>query len=381
MRQYIPVAEPALIGNERAYVLDCLDSTWISSRGAYIARFERAFAEFCGVRHAIACSSGTAALHLALLALGAGPGDEVIVPTLTYVATANAVVYCGARPVFVDSEPATWNLDPALLEARITPRTRGIVAVHLYGHPSDMRAVLDVARRHQLFVLEDAAEGLGAEAHCRRVGTFGDLAAFSFYGNKIVTTGEGGMVTCNDDLLAVRVRRLKEQGIAPARPYWAEEIGYNYRMTNIAAAIGLAQIERIDWHLARRRANAALYRAALADCTGLELLGEQPWARHAYWMNCVLLAKDTPIERDALIAALAAQGIETRPVFYPLHTLPIYRDAAQKGLFPIAEALAARGLNLPSSALLTAEEIAYVVERLLTLVEPQSHLLSRRQHS
>ncbi|HET9222178.1 MAG TPA: DegT/DnrJ/EryC1/StrS family aminotransferase [Roseiflexaceae bacterium] len=381
MRQFIPVAEPALVGNERAYVIDCLDSTWISSRGAYIGRFERAFAEFCGARHAIACSSGTAALHLALLALGVGPGDEVIVPTLTYVATANAVVYCGARPVFVDSEPATWNIDPALLEARITPCTRGIVAVHLYGHPADMGAVVDIARRHQLFVVEDAAEGLGAEAHCRRVGMFGDLAAFSFYGNKIVTTGEGGMVICNDDLSAARVRRLKEQGITPGRPYWAEEIGYNYRMTNIAAAIGLAQIERVDWHLARRRANAALYRAALEGCAGLELVGEQPWARHAYWMNCVLLARDTPIERDALIAAMAMQGVETRPVFYPLHTLPIYRDADQERAFPVAEALAARGLNLPSSALLTAEEIAYVAETLLTLVEPQSRLLSRHRFS
>jgi perosamine synthetase len=377
MRQYIPVAEPALIGNERAYVIDCLDSTWISSRGAYIARFERAFAEFCGVRNAIACSSGTAALHLALLALGVGPGDEVIVPTLTYVATANAVMYCGAQPVFVDSEPATWNLDPALLEARITPRTRGIVVVHLYGHPADMQAVLDVARRHGLFVVEDAAEGLGAEARCRRVGAIGDLAAFSFYGNKIVTTGEGGMVTCDDDLLAARVQRFKEQGIALGRPYWAEVIGYNYRMTNIAAAIGLAQIEQVDWHLTRRRANAALYRAALKGCATLKLLGEQPWARHAYWMNCVLLAEDTPIGRDALIAAMAEQGIETRPVFYPLHTLPIYRNTAYEHAFPIAEALAARGLNLPSSALLSAEEIAYVAERLLTLVEPQPQLLSR----
>jgi perosamine synthetase len=369
MRKWIPVAEPALVGNERAYVLDCLDSTWISSRGAYIGRFERAFAEFCRVRHAIACSSGTAALHLALLALGIGPGDEVIVPTLTYVATANAVAYCGARPVFVDSEPATWNIDPEGIEARITPRTRGVIAVHLYGHPADMRAVQAVARRHDLFVLEDAAEALGAVERGRRVGAIGDLAAFSFYGNKVLTTGEGGMVTCDDDLAAKRVRRFKEQGNAAGRPYWAEVVGYNYRMTNIAAAIGLAQLERIDWHLARRRENAGRYRAALAGCGALSLAGEQPWARHTYWMNCALLDEGSALEQGELIAALAERGIETRPVFYPLHTLPIYREAAQGQSFPVAESVASRGINLPSSALLTPNEIAYVAVTLRSLLE------------
>jgi perosamine synthetase len=369
MRTFIPIAEPALVGNERAYVLDCLDTTWISSRGAYIGRFERAFAEFCGVRHAVACSSGTAALHLALLALGVGPGDEVIVPTLTYVATANAVGYCGARPVFVDSEPATWNLDPAALEARITPRTKGIIAVHLYGHPADMCAVRTVAARHNLFVVEDAAEGLGAEVYGRRAGALGDVAAFSFYGNKILTTGEGGMVTCDDDLLAERARRFREQGQSPDRQYWFCVVGYNYRMTNIAAAIGLAQLERIDWQLARRRENAALYRAALVGCAALRMGDEQPWARHVHWMNSALLALDAPLGRDALIAALAVRGVETRPFFYPLHTLPIYQAAGLGQPFPIAESVAARGLSLPSSALLTPEEIAYVAETLATLIE------------
>jgi len=371
MRKFIPVAEPALIGDERAYVLDCLDSTWISSRGGYIARFEHAFAEFCGVGHAVACSSGTAALHLALLALDVGPGDEVIVPTLTYVATANAVGYCGARPVFVDSESVVWTIDPMLLEAQITPRTKGMIAVHLYGHPADMHAVQRVARRHDLFVIEDAAEGLGAEERGQRAGSIGDMAAFSFYGNKILTTGEGGMVTCNDGALAERVRRLKNQGIAGSRPYWAEVVGYNYRMSNIAAAIGLAQIERIDWHIARRRENAALYRAALEGCRALTLAVEQPWARHAYWMNSVLLSEESPLARDALIAALAERGIETRPFFYPLHTLPTYREVAQGRSFPVAESVAARGINLPSSALLTSEEIAYVAETLAALVNDE----------
>jgi perosamine synthetase len=379
MRGFIPVAEPALVGNERAYVLDCLDSTWISSRGAYIGRFERAFAEFCGVRHAVACSSGTAALHLALLALGVGPGDEVIVPTLTYVATANAVAYCGARPVLVDSEPATWNLDPAALEQAVTPHTKGIVAVHLYGHPADMCAVRAVAARHNLFVVEDAAEGLGAQVHGRRAGALGDMAAFSFYGNKILTTGEGGIVTCDDDLLAERARRFREQGQSPDRQYWFCLVGYNYRMTNIAAAIGLAQLERIDWQLARRRENAALYHAALVGCATLQLDNEQPWARHAYWMNSALLAADAPIERDALIAALARRGVETRPFFYPLHTLPIYQAAGQGRAFPIAEPIAASGLNLPSSALLTPEEIVYVAQVLAATIE-QADSITRVMH-
>ncbi|HEX5576551.1 MAG TPA: DegT/DnrJ/EryC1/StrS aminotransferase family protein, partial [Gemmatimonadales bacterium] len=231
--RFIPVAAPMLVGNEKAYVLDCLDSSWISSAGQYVSRFEAAFADFCGVKHAVACCNGTAALHVALSALGVGPGDEVIVPTLTFVATANAVIQCGARPVFVDSEPETWNIDPALIEAKITPRTKGIIVVHLYGHPAEMESIVSTARRHGLFVVEDAAEAHGAEHNGRRVGSLGDVGIFSFFGNKIITTGEGGMVTTSDDTLAARVRQLKAQGIDPNRRYWYPVIGYNYRMTNV----------------------------------------------------------------------------------------------------------------------------------------------------
>ena len=213
----IPVAAPSLVGNERAYVLDCLESPWISSAGSYLERFEAACADLCGVRHAMACANGTVALHAALLALGVGPGDEVIVPTLTYVASANAVAYCGATPVFVDSEPATWNLDPERLRACIGPRTKGIMVVHLYGHPVDMDPVLALAEEHGLFVLEDAAEAHGADYKGRRVGSIGHAATFSFFGNKIITTGEGGMVVTDDDALARRVRQLKGQGQDPER--------------------------------------------------------------------------------------------------------------------------------------------------------------------
>jgi perosamine synthetase len=353
----IPVADPALVGREREYVLDCLDSTWISSSGEYIGRFEHAFAEFCGVQHAIACCNGTVALHLALVAHGVGPGDEVIVPTLTYVATANCVRYCGGEPVFVDAEPDTWNLDPEQVERAVTSRTKGIVAVHLYGHPARMDDLNAIAGAHGLFVLEDAAEAHGARYKDRRVGGIGDSAIFSFYGNKIITTGEGGMLVTDDDELAAHARQLRGQGQDPARRYWFPVVGFNYRMTNVAAAIGVAQMERIDWHVARRREVAAWYRERLAGLTSVTFSPESPWAENAYWMSCVVLGDEVAATRDEMAARLDQAGVETRPFFYPLHTLPPYSGS---GPFPVAERLGARGLNLPSSALLTEDDVAYV---------------------
>jgi perosamine synthetase len=359
----IPVAAPALVGREKEYVLDCLDSTWISSSGSYIERFEQAFAAFCGVRHAMTCTNGTVALHLALLALGVGPGDEVIVPTLTYVATANAVRYCGATPVFVDAEIDSWNMDPGAAARAVTGRTKAIVVVHLYGHPTDMDPIIDLARDHGLAVVEDAAEAHGAKYKGRTVGAIGDIATFSFYGNKIITTGEGGMVVTDDDDLAQTVRLLKGQGQDPNRRYWFPVVGFNYRMTNVAAAIGLAQLERIDWHIARRREVAGWYREALADLPDVTLSPELHWARNAFWISCALLGEGAGISRDDVMESMDAQGIETRPFFYPLHTLPPYTQKG--GEFPVAESLAARGINLPSSALLTEAEV-HDVARALT---------------
>jgi perosamine synthetase len=355
----IPVAAPVLAGNEQAYVMDCLRTTWISSNGVYIGRFEAAFAGFCGARHALSCSNGTVALHLALLGLGIGPGDDVLVPTLTFVATANAVTYCGARPVFVDADPETWNLDVADLEAKITTRTKAIVVVHLYGHPADMDRVLDVAGRHGLRVIEDAAEAHGARYRDRPVGALADVGTFSFYGNKIITTGEGGMVVTNDAALAARISQLKGQGMDPARRYWFTMVGYNYRLTNIAAAIGLAQLENAGWHMQRRREVAAWYQEDLAGIPGLTWQVEQPWARHAYWMFTVQV-DDHVADRDAVMARLAGRGIETRPVFYPIHTLPPYRETAGGASFPIAERIARRGINLPTWAGLTREDVGAV---------------------
>jgi perosamine synthetase len=356
------------VGREREYVLDCLDSTWISSTGRYLERFEAEFADFCGVRHALACCNGTMAVHLALLAHGVGPGDEVIVPTFTYVASANPIVYCGGRPVLVDAEPRTWNMDPDLIEAAITPRTRGIIVVHLYGHPTDMDPILDLADRRGLWVVEDAAEAHGATYKERIVGSMGSISTFSFYGNKIITTGEGGMVVTDDDRLAASIRQFKGQGQDPTRRYWFPIVGFNYRMTNVAAAIGLAQLESIDWHLARRREIAGWYREELSTEEGIELSPEAPWARSAFWIVCALLDEQRFGSRDRVMAALDDAGIETRPFFYPLHTLPMYRQRSRRRAFPVAEDLACRGINLPSSAMLTRQEVDYVCQSLRHLV-------------
>lgn len=361
--RFLPVAHPVLDGNERLYVNECLETSWISANGRFVPLFEEAFARFCGVDHAVAVSSGTAALHLALLALGVGPGDEVIVPALTYVASANAVVYCGARPVFADSDPQTWNLDPAALEELITPRTRGIIVVHLYGHPADMDPVLEAAARHGLFVLEDAAQAHGAEYKQRRVGGLGDAAVFSFFGNKIITTGEGGMVVTRNAALAEKVRLLRGQGMDPSRRYWFPVVGYNYRMTNLQAAVGLAQLERIEQRLAERQQVAAWYDRHLAPLEDFLIRpSAQPWARHVYWLYSVVLRETVPLERDEVAAALEERGIETRPVFWPVHLLPPYAPAANR--LPVAEEIARRGLSLPTHSLLTEDDVARVAEAL-----------------
>jgi perosamine synthetase len=362
----IPVAHPKLEGNERKYVLDCLDTNWISSNGKYIGAFEAAFAKFCGVKHAIAANNGTTALHLALVALGLQPGDEVIVPTVTYIATANAVRYCGATPVLVDVCADTMNIDPAQVERKITPRTRGIIPVHLYGHPADMQALATIAERHNLWLLEDAAEAHGAEVAGRRVGALGHCATFSFFGNKIVTTGEGGMVTTDDDELAARLRLYRGQGVDPNRRYWFPVVGYNYRMTNIQAAIGLAQMETVDDALAERQALAQLYHKALEPLNhALVLPSTRKGCHHVYWMYTVFLRQGTEVERDALMRSLDEEGIETRPVFYPMHVLPPYRES---GAYPVANVWAQRGINLPTHQALTAkdvERIAYSLTRAL----------------
>lgn len=359
VERFIPVSKPALIGREKEYVLDCMESSWISSNGKYIGLFEKGFAEKIGVNHAIACCNGTVALHLALLALGVGPGDEVIVPTLTYVATANAVKYAGATPVLADSDPDTWNIDPESIEPLITKRTKAIIPVPLYGHPCDMDPIMDIAKRHGLCVIEDAAEALGAKCRGRPCGSIARISTFSFYGNKTITTGEGGMVVTNDDELAAKIRILKGQGMDPKRRYWFPVVGYNYRMTNIAAAIGLAQLENADKFFEKRRTIARWYNENLKGIPGIRLPVEKDYALHSYWMYSVLIEKEYGKSRDEVMEFLSGNGVETRPFFYPMHVMPVYEKENRTWL-KTAASIASNGINLPTFYGLEEEDVKFI---------------------
>jgi perosamine synthetase len=363
-RRAIPVARPDLSGREAEYVAEAVASSWISSTGPFVTRFEREFADFCGTRHAVAVANGTVAIHVALVALGVEPGDEVIVPSLTYIATANAVRYTGATPVFVDVDPGTWCLDPAAVQAAVTPRTKGIIAVDLYGHPADMDALSAVAKRHGLWLVEDAAEAHGARYRGRPAGSLGTIGTFSFYGNKIMTSGEGGAVTVDDDQLDELVRLYRGQGVDPNRRYWFSVIGYNYRLTNVACALLCAQLERADELLAGRRRVFDAYAAALDGIEGIGFQPVAPWAMPAPWLYCITV--DQAVygrSRDELMAALAESGIDTRPFFYPIHLLPAYAAAAGAlPSLPVTEALAASGMNLPTAVQMTEADVGYVAD-------------------
>ncbi|MGA2082717.1 MAG: DegT/DnrJ/EryC1/StrS aminotransferase family protein [Holophaga sp.] len=362
----IPIYQPSLTGREREYVNDCLDSTWISSKGKYLGRFEEAFARSIGVGNAAAVCNGTVALHLALVALGIGPGDEVVVPTLTYIASVNAITYTGATPVFVDSLPDTWQMDPADVARKLTPRTRAIMAVHLYGHPCDMDPLTALAQGRGLFLVEDCAEAIGARYHDRHVGGFGDIGTFSFFGNKTITTGEGGMVVTDDTTLHARMVHYKGQGLAAHREYWHDVVGYNYRMNNICAAIGLAQLEQAEDFLARKRAIAERYRRNLAG-SSVTFHGEAPGVRHAYWMCSILV--EHARQREPLREHLAGLGIETRPLFYPAHTMPMYAHQYQR--HPVAENLGWRGINLPSWPGLGDAQVDEICQGILDYLKAQ----------
>lgn len=365
----IPVCEPTFSGKEKEYALDCIETGWISSNGKYIDLFEKKFAEFCGTEFCASCCNGTAALHLALAALEIGAGDEVIIPTFTMIATCNAVIYTGATPVLVDSEPATWNIDISKIEAAITDKTKAIMVVHTYGHPVDMDPVVELARARGLKVIEDAAEAHGAEYKGRRCGSLGDIASFSFYGNKILTTGEGGAVTTSDPALAARARDLRNHCFGVPR-FLHTEVGFNYRMTNIQAAIGLAQTENADNLVEARRRNAREYNSRLAEIRGVATPPEAGWAKNVFWMYGVLLNSEFGMSRDDAMTALRAEGVDTRAFFYPMHLQPAYlkgdlRNAPRSaGDMGVSESLAARGLYLPSSSHLTIGEIEAVAAAL-----------------
>lgn len=359
------VAEPQLSGNEKKYVLDCLDTNWISSAGKYVSAFEEAFADFCGVKYALTCANGTVSLQLAMDALGIGSSDEVIVPTFTYIASANTVRYLNATPVFVDCDYSTWNIDVKKIEEKITSKTKAIMPVHLYGLMCDMDPIEEIARKYGLHIVEDAAEAHGATYKGRNAGSIGVINSFSLFGNKIITTGEGGMVTTNDEELCKRMRLLRGQGMDLERRYWFTTVGYNFRMTNLQAAIGLAQLENIDTYLKKRQEISDMYRHYLKNYS--DLFETQSYTGdygHVYWMYSVMLRKNVSISRDALIEALAEEGIETRPLFYPLHIMPPYLSNES---FPVSEDISARGINLPTHGGLTEDDVKCVAEHLIQL--------------
>jgi perosamine synthetase len=360
-RRIIPVCEPTLRGNELKYVQQAVETNWISSAGSFIRDFEARFAGYCGTAYGIACANGTVAMHLALATLGLEPGDEVILPTFTMIATINAVTYCGAKPVLVDNEPEYWQMDVNQVADKVTPRTKAIIPVHTYGHPVDMDALNEVAVRHGIKVIEDAAEAHGAEYKGRRAGSLGEAAGFSFYGNKIITTGEGGMITTNNKEIAHLAWNLRDHAFSHERHFWHKFVGYNYRMTNLQGALGLAQVEQLDDLVASRRRNAAHYTRLLRDIPGITTPPEAPWAKNVFWMYGIMVdAQAYGMNRDQLRQVLADNGVETRTFFIPMHCQPVYWQTFQGQRFPVAERLCRDGFYLPSASSLSAAEIEYV---------------------
>jgi perosamine synthetase len=369
----ISVNEPLLGEKELEYVTDCVRTGWISSAGHYIEQFEQGWADYCGRRYGITVSNGTAALQVAMASLGLRPGDEVILPTFTIISCALAVIYNGAVPVLVDCDPRTWCMDIDQVEKKITQRTRAIMPVHIYGHPVDMDPILDLAEKHGLAIIEDAAEVHGAEylskrgtlhSAWRRCGNFGTLSCFSFYANKLITTGEGGMVLTDDLVLAEKARSLRNLCFETNRRFHHQELGFNFRLTNLQAALGLAQLSRIEEIIARKRSMGAEYTRRLAAIDGLELPVEEPWAHNVYWMYGLVLSEKTGMDAAVFGEKLKQRGIESRPFFLGLHEQPAL---CRRGLFlheryPVADRIARQGLYLPSGLALTTEQIVEVCD-------------------
>jgi len=362
----IPVAEPDIGEDELKNVTEAVKSGWVSPKGPFVGEFEKKFSSYIGVKYGIATSNGTAALHLALTALEIGRKDEVIVPTLTFASVANAVIYTGAKPVFIDSHPDYWCINPEKIEDKISKRTKAIMPVHLYGHPCDMDAIMKIAKNNDLYVVEDCAEAHGAEYKSKKVGSFADIACFSFYGNKIITTGEGGMCLTNDEDLAQKMKLLRDHGMNVEKRYWHEVVGFNYRMTNLQAALGVAQLKKIDTFIEQKRKIAKLYNSLLKDIRGVTPHPEMHWAKNVYWLYSILIDEESyGISRDELMEKLAKNGVETRRFFYPVHLMPPYKKYAANYQFLVAERLSSSGINLPSSVKLTEKEVRKVTQLLI----------------
>lgn len=375
----IPVNEPALTERDLELVSECVRTAWVSSAGKYIEAFEQGWAAYCGRKYGIAVSNGTTALQVACRCAGLSPGDEVILPTFTIISCALAIVETGATPVLVDSDPRTWCMDASHVAAKLTPRTKAIMPVHIYGHPVDMDSLLDLASKHGLAIIEDAAEAHGAEylsgrgsasPAWRRCGSFGDLSTFSFFANKLITTGEGGMILTSDASLADKARSLRNLCFIPERRFLHHEMGFNYRLTNVQAAMGVAQLERFPSIVARKRAVAARYTEGLEDIAGIQLPVQEDWARSVYWMYGLVLDESFGFNALELARRLKAEGVETRPFFLGMHAQPVFRE---RGLFldeeyPVADRIAEQGCYLPSGLALTDSAIDCVIDAVRRVV-------------
>lgn len=369
MNKGIPVYEPNIGQRELEYVEDAVKSGWVSSKGPYIEKFEKSFASYIGTKYGVTASNGTAALHLAVSALGIGAGDEVIVPNLTFVSPVNAVLYNGGIPVLVDSNENDWNINYDQIESRITERTKAIIAVHLYGHPCDMKRITEIADNHDLKIIEDCAEAIGAVYNGKKVGTFGDISCFSFYGNKIITTGEGGMCLTDDEKTAQKIRELRDHGMKPNRRYWHDNIGYNYRMTNIQAALGVGQLERINSFIEKKRQIAKMYDYRLRNVNGIITQPEMSWAKNVYWLYSILVNYPSGRNRDKVIKTLEDENIETRPFFFPVNIMPPYVKFGNNEELKISQNLSISGLNLPSSTKITQDDIELICDLVVESME------------
>lgn len=363
----IPVSAPSIGKEELENVIEAVKSGWISSKGRFIKEFEESFANYIGMKHGVAVSNGTVAIHLALKALNIGPGDEVIIPNLTFIAPASMTLLAGAKPVLVDVNKDYWCIDPDCVKSHISEKTKAIIIVHLYGNPADMDPLMEIAEKHGLYIIEDCAEAHGALYKGRKVGSMGHVSCFSFYGNKIITTGEGGMCLTNDEETAVKMRILRDHGMRPEKRYWHEVVGYNYRMTNLQAAIGVAQLRKIEEFIEKKRKIAKLYKESLENIDQIGLHPEMKWARNVYWLYSILLKDEHT--RNKVIMHLERAGVETRRFFYPINLMPPYRKYAGKSSCPISLNLSKRGMNLPSWTELTEDQVLYIAEQVRQAVK------------
>lgn len=371
MSNFIPVNEPLLDGNEKKYLAECIDTGWISSEGPFIKRFEEEFAARMGRKHGISVTNGTAAIDAVVEALGIGTGDEVILPTFTIISCVLQIVRSGATPVLVDSDPLTWNMDVSQIEAKITPRTKAIMVVHIYGLPVDMDPVLDLCRRYDLKLIEDAAEMIGQTYRGKPCGSFGDISTVSFYPNKHITTGEGGMILTDDDALAENCRELRNLCFMPGKRFVHERLGWNLRMTNLQAALGVAQLERLDELLQKKRWIGRMYNELLADISGVQLpLASTDYAENIYWVYGLVLDHSIEIDAEKLMDRLLKLGVGCRPFFYPLHQQPVLNEMGffKHESYPVAERLYQRGFYVPSGLALTLAQVDRVSEIIKSLV-------------